>query len=314
MEAARLTVQDALIRVATDARLRRAAENRTMSHEIVRRYIAGESISSAMDVASWLAARGRCVSLTHLVSEPQDLARTVKRAKRIRKLIRRLSDAGLTDDGFADVSIRLSALGAGLGNPGRNAARDHLRELAEAGAEHGVTLTLEVEPAIPADLTIEAFHHIRVDHPETAISLQACQRRTESDCRSLARAGARVRLTKGAPGPDPEAFGRQHDVDLAYVRAVQPLLEGASKVAVATHDERLIHLSETLCRRLGRDPSTLEYQLRYGVRPDKQAEIADRGDRMRVYVPFGEDWYPYLARRVADSPREILALVRATAR
>ncbi|WP_052466133.1 hypothetical protein [Mobilicoccus massiliensis] len=127
MEAARLTVQNTLIRVATDARLRRAAENRTMSHEIVRRYVAGESISSAMDVASWLEERGRRVSITHLVSEPHDLVRTEKRVKRIRKLVRRLSDAGLAHDGFADVSVRLSAFGAALGGQGRASARDHLR-------------------------------------------------------------------------------------------------------------------------------------------------------------------------------------------
>ncbi|WP_082043697.1 proline dehydrogenase family protein [Mobilicoccus massiliensis] len=187
-----------------------------------------------------------------------------------------------------------------------------MRELARIGDEHGVSLTVEVEPAVPADATISAFHEVRAEHPTLGLSLQACLRRTESDCRSLAATGARVRLTKGAPAHDADHFRRGADVDRAYVRAVQHLLEGRGPVVVATHDERLLQLSETLARRLCRDPSTIEYQLRYGVRPEKQAEIADRGDRLRVYVPFGEEWYPYIARRVADSPREILALVRAT--
>ncbi|MDO5628058.1 MAG: proline dehydrogenase family protein [Mobilicoccus sp.] len=314
MEAARLTVKDVLMRVATDARLRRAAENRTMSHEIVRRYIAGESISSAMDVASWLAARGRRVSLTHLVAEPVDLAQTQARRKRIRKVIRRLADAGLTGDDRADVSVRLCVLGAGLGQAGRVTARDHLAFLADVGQEHGVTLTVEVEPAVSPDLTIELFHEVRTLHPSACLSLQACCRRTEADARELAATGARVRLTKGAPGNDEGVFGSQHEVDRAYVRAVQPLLEGSSWVSIATHDERLIQISEALITRLGRDRDSVEFQLRYGVRPEKQAEIADRGDHLRVYVPFGEDWYPYLARRVADSPGEILSLIAATAR
>lgn len=300
------------MRVATDARLRRAAENRTMSHEIVRRYVAGESISSAMDVASWLVARGRCVSLTHLVSEPQDVTRAEKRAKRIRKLIRRLGDAGLTADGMAEVSVRPSALGLGLGGPGRLKARDHLFALADVGAEHGVPLTLETEPGISTDATLGLFHELRARHRDAGISLQAASRRTEADARALAATGARVRLTKGAPGREANTFGRHQEVDRAYVRAVQPLLEGEGRVVIATHDERLLQLAESLARRVGRDSSTVEYQLRYGVRPEKQAEIADRGDRMRVYVPFGEDWYPYLAQRVAERPREIIALLRSS--
>ena len=313
MESARPTVQDTLLRVAGDARLRRAAENRTMSHEIVRRYVAGESISSAMDVAQWLAVRGRAVSVTHLVSEPQDLPRVEKRVKRVRKLMRRLADAGLTDGGAADVSVRLSTFGAGLGGRGRAGARDRLREVVEVGEEHGITVTLEVEDAISPEATLEAFHDVRVDHPTLGISLPACLRRTEADARALAATGARVRLTKGAAAREEGHFTRRSEVDKAYVRAIQPLLEGRGTVVVATHDERLIRLSETLARHLQRPRGSVEYQLRYGVRPDKQAEIADRGDVMRVYVPFGEDWYPYLARRVADSPREILELVRATA-
>lgn len=314
VESTRLTVQDTLVRLAADARLRRAAENRTMSHEIVRRYVAGESISSAMDVASWLMARGRAVSLTHLVSEPQDLPRTEKRAKRLCKLMRRLADAGLTGDGRADISVRTSALGAGLGGQGRTAARDHLAALAAEGQERGITLTLELESGVPSDVTLDLFRDLHAAHPETGISLQAARRRCEDDCRALAATGARVRLTKGVPGRGSDAYARRSDIDRAYVRCLQALMEGPGVVAVATHDERLLELADRLARRLERDRASVEYQLRYGVRPEKQADLADRGDRLRVYVPFGEDWYPYLAQRVADSPRDIFALFKATAR
>lgn len=316
MEGTRLRLQDALLGLSNDARLRRAAETRTTSHEIVRRYVAGESVSSAMDVAAYLAERGRLVSLTHLATEPYDVARTEKRAKRIRKVMRRLDDAGLTRDGAADVSVRLSALGACLGASGRNAAYGHLRELAHAGREHGVTVTVEVEDHVQPDVTLRLTQQVRREVPEVGIALQARNRRTESDIAALSGTGTRVRLTRGAPRRDASAFERGHAVDRAYVRCLQALLSGGDPVVVATHDERLLEIADALVRRYRGTPEQygrdVEYQIRYGVRPEKQIEIADRGDRLRVYVPFGEDWYPYLAQRVADSPREIVALLRAT--
>ncbi|WP_168583274.1 proline dehydrogenase family protein [Gephyromycinifex aptenodytis] len=312
MPVLRSVTQDLLLKMAGDTRLRRAVETPSMSHEIVRRYVAGESVSSAMDVASWLVARGRLVSLTHLASDPHDALAARDRRKRVRKVIRRLGDAGLTGQGRADVSVRLSALGGAMGPSGPALALEHMRSLAEAAAAAQVSLTLEAERDVPVETTIAAVHQLREDFPDTGISLQACLLRTEQDCRDLVGTGARVRLTKGAAAPDPAVYAGRHDVDLAYVRCLRTLLAGPDPVAVATHDERLLEIAQTLARRNGRDSSNLEYQLRYGVHPEMQAVLCDRGDRLRVYVPFGEEWYPYILRRVADSPSEMIALARAS--
>lgn len=309
----RSVLRDVLLRMAGGNRLRRAVEPPSMSHEIVRKYVTGSSISSAMDAASWLVARGRLVSLTHLASDPHDALAARERRKRIRKVIRRLSDAGLTGDGRADVSVRLSALGGAMGPTGPALALDNARFLAEAAAAAHVSLTLEAERDVPVDTTILAAHTLREEFAETGVSLQACSLRTERDCRDLVGTGVRVRLTKGAAGPDPAVYAGRHDVDLAYVRCLKILMPGTDPLAVATHDGRLLEIAQTLAGRVGRDSSNLEYQLRYGVHPKTQAALSDRGDRLRVYVPFGEEWYPYVLRRVADSPTEIIALARAAA-
>lgn len=304
-------MRDVLLRMAGGSRFRRAVETPSMEHEIVRKYVAGPSISSAIDTASWLVARGRLVSLTHLASDPHDAIAAQERRKSIRKVIRRLSDAGLTDDGRADVSVRLSALGAAMGPTGPASAVDSARFLAEAAAAARVSLTVETERDIPVDTTILAVHALREEFPQTGVSLQACLLRTEDDCRDLVGRGARVRLTKGAAGPDPAVYASGHDVDRAYVRCLKILMPGTDPLAVATHDARLLEIAQTLAGRAGRERSNLEYQLPYGVHPRTQATISDRGDRLRVYVPFGQECYPYVVRRVADSPTEILALVRA---
>lgn len=311
MPVRRSVMQDLLLKMAGDARLRRAVETPSAGHEVVRRYVAGESISSAMDVASWLAARGRLVSLTHLASDPHDPIAARDRRKRVRKVIRRLADAGLAEDGGADVSLRLSSLGAAMGSDGPALAAEHLRALCEAAVPAGVGVTVEAEQDVPVDTTIATVRTLRENFPDIGVSLQARLVRTDGDCRELAREGMRVRLTKGPVASDPEVYARRHDVDRAYVRCLATLMAGQGPVAVATHDGRILDIAQALVRRYGRDCSTVEYQLRYGVHPEIQTVIADRGDRLRVYVPFGEEWYPYILRRVADSPAEMFALARS---
>lgn len=306
-------MRDVLLRMAGGSKLRRAVETPSMEHDIVRKYVAGPSISSAIDAASWLVARGRLVSLTHLASDPHDALAAQERRKRIRKVIRRLSDAGLTGDGRADVSLRLAALGAAMGPAGPALAVQNARFLADAAAAADVSLTVETERDVPVDTTISAVHAIREEHPETGVSLQACLLRTEDDCRDLVGTGVRVRLTKGAASADPAVYASGRDVDRAYVRCLKILMPSVDPLAVATHDGRLLEIAQTLAGRVGRNSSNLEYQLPYGVHPRTQATISDRGDRLRVYVPFGEECYPYIVRRVADSPTEIFALARAVA-
>jgi proline dehydrogenase len=140
--------------------------------------------------------------------------------------------------------------------------------------------------------------------------VQAGLRRTEADVRELAAPGVRVRLCKGAYAePVSEAFTARHDVDKAYARCLRILCEGPGYPMVATHDPRLIAITQALTLR--RDPDSFEYQMLYGVRPDEQRRLARTGARVRVYVPYGGDWYGYLVRRLAERPANLAFFLRS---
>jgi proline dehydrogenase len=142
--------------------------------------------------------------------------------------------------------------------------------------------------------------------------LQAYLRRTESDCRDLAGEGSRIRLCKGAyREPESVAHQERADVDKAYVRCAKILIQGDGYPMFATHDPRLIDIVEALAIRNDRARSTFEYQMLYGIRPDEQLRLAAEGNRMRVYVPYGDEWYGYLVRRLAERPANLTLLARA---
>ena len=310
MEAIRSSSREVLRRVARDARTRRFIESTTVGHDIGRRYVAGESVTAVLDVTGELLARRRLVSVAHLTCDPVDREQARNCRKRLRKVLRRLDQAGFTAHTRTEISLRLCAVGAGLHPGGIDLALEHAAAICDAARAAGTRVTLETEHGLPVDVTLEALHRLRADYADTGIALQACLRRTEQDCADLARDGLRVRLSKGTQGGE-GAYRESADVDLAFVRCLKILMPSPAVPVVATSDERLLSIAEVLASRVGRPSEALEYQLRYGVRPARQGITADRGDRMRVYLPFGPEWYPYLMSRVAEEPANLLPLLRA---
>ncbi|MBI4943358.1 MAG: proline dehydrogenase family protein, partial [Actinobacteria bacterium] len=144
--------------------------------------------------------------------------------------------------------------------------------------------------------------------------LQTMLRRTEADCRDLSGVGSRVRLVKGAyKEPESVAFQAKADVDRSYVRCLETLMAGQGYPMVASHDPRLVAIAATLAERHGRGRDDYEFQMLYGVRPDEQRRLADDGYRVRVYLPYGTDWYGYFMRRLAERPANVAFLLRALA-
>jgi proline dehydrogenase len=144
--------------------------------------------------------------------------------------------------------------------------------------------------------------------------LQARLRRTEGDCRDLAYAGSRVRLCKGAyVEPDSVAFQEPGEVDRAYVRGMKILLAGEGYPMLATHDPRLIEIAGSLAARFRREQGSYEYQMLYGVRPAEQRRLVRAGEKVRVYVPYGDEWYGYLIRRLAERPSNLWLFMRSVA-
>ena len=163
-----------------------------------------------------------------------------------------------------------------------------------------------MEDHTTTDSTLGILRDLRVDFPETAAVLQAYLHRTESDCRDLAHAGSRVRLCKGAyDEPASVAFTKRSDVDRSYVRCMNVLLAGDGYPMFATHDPTLVDIVTTRAAAHGRAADGFEFQMLYGIRPDEQRRLAAAGHTVRVYVPYGAQWYGYLMRRLAERPANL---------
>ncbi len=144
--------------------------------------------------------------------------------------------------------------------------------------------------------------------------IQSYLRRSPGDCEAMAVAGSRVRLCKGAyQGPDGFAFAARSEIDRSYARCMRILLDGGGYPMLATHDPRLIAIAKSRVTTIGRDSGSFEYQMLYGIRTDEQARLAAEGAQVRVYLPYGSDWYGYFMRRLAERPANLTFFLRALA-
>jgi proline dehydrogenase len=203
-------------------------------------------------------------------------------------------------------------VGQALPGAGRKIALDNARTICNAARNAGTIVTLDMEDHTTTDSTLEILHELRQDFPETGAVLQSYLYRTEADCRDLAYDGSRVRLCKGAYNePESVAYQERLDVDRSYVRCMKVLMRGSGYPMLATHDPRLIRIGGALAARYGRSPGTYEFQMLYGIRPGEQLRLAKAGERMRVYVPYGDQWYGYLMRRLAERPANVTFFLRS---
>jgi proline dehydrogenase len=257
-----------------------------------------------------LTDQGLAVSLDHLGEDTTDAAQAATITKAYCTLLDRLAGEGLA--GRAEFSVKLSAVGQALPGDGERIALEHAREICASAQQAGTTVTLDMEDHTTTDSTLSILRGLRADFPATGAVLQAYLRRTEGDCRDLAYAGSRVRLCKGAyDEPASVAFPDQHDVDLSYVRCLNVLLAGPGYPMIATHDPRLIAIADERARWYNRARGGYEFQLLYGVRPDEQLRLAAAGETVRVYVPYGGQWYGYLMRRLAERPANVTFFLRS---
>ena len=286
--------------------LERLVGRAPVSRSVVRRFVAGASTADALKVTRQLIDDGLTVSLDHLGEDTV----TGEQAAAVRDayvtLLRLLRDGGLAP--AAEVSVKLSALGQKIDE---RLAYEHAKAICAAAADAGTTVTLDAEDHTTTDATLETLAKLRADFPSTGAVLQAYLRRTEADCRELATAGSRVRLCKGAYAePESVAFQSALDVDKAYVRCLNILMSGDGYPMVATHDPRLIAIAEDRARWFDRAADEYEFQMLFGCRPEEQARLAAGGQVVRVYVPYGDQWYGYLMRRLAERPANVAFFAR----
>ena len=299
-----------LLGLSASDRVKHLVSTLPVSSGIVSRFVAGESVDDAVAATRSLVDEGLLVSLDHLGEDTSDRAQADQTVEAYLTMLRRLADAGLTAG--AEVSVKLSAVGQALPDRGHKLALDNARTICHAARNAGTTVTLDMEDHTTTDSTLDILHQLRQDFPETGGVLQAYLHRTEADCRDLAYEGSRVRLCKGAYNePEAVAYQDKTDVDRSYVRCLKVLMQGSGFPMIATHDPRLIQIAGALASRAGRSAGSHEYQMLYGVRREEQRRLAAAGERVRVYVPYGDEWYGYLMRRLAERPANVTFFLRS---
>ena len=296
--------------LARSRRVKELVASMPISSSVVRSYVPGETTSAAVDAASALVAEGLQVSLDHLGEDTLDRARAEATVAAYKDLLAELGRRGLA--GRAEVSVKLSAVGRFMPDGGHKVALENAREICRAARNAGTTVTIDMEDHTTTESTLSILRELRKDFPETGAVLQAMLHRTEADCRQMAHEGSRVRLCKGAYlEPEEVAYTDRGDIDKSYVRCLKVLLAGQGYPMIATHDPRMVKIASSLASRYGRRPGTYEFQMLYGIRPEEQKRLARAGETVRVYVPYGSEWYGYLMRRLAEKPQNLTFFLRS---
>ena len=299
-----------LLGVAGNTAVRTAVTRSSLSRGVVDRFVAGEDVDQALAAVRALSGQGLRVTLDRLGEDVIDDDQAGQTLAGYRQLLDRLAAGGFAAGN--EVSVKLSALGQALGTDGAARATERAHELVRHAHGLGVDVTLDMEDSTTVDATLATLRALRTEFPRVGAVLQSALHRTEDDARELAVAGSRVRLVKGAYAEPPAvAFAAKADVDKAYVRCLKVLLGGDGYPMVATHDLRMVQIALDLARSAGRTPGSMEFQMLFGIRTAEQQRLAVAGHTVRVYVPYGTDWYGYFSRRLAERPANLAFFARS---
>ncbi|HLG57982.1 MAG TPA: proline dehydrogenase family protein [Vicinamibacterales bacterium] len=271
-----------------------------------RRFIAGETVEEAIEAARALDARGLRLTLDYL----GESVNTSKAAAAATREYARLIDVIVASGIERNLSLKLTQLGLGID---RATGVDNLRRILDPAQKHEFFVRIDMENSPYTQVTIDIFETLwRLDYRNIGIALQSSLRRTDQDVRRMNELGARVRLVKGAyKEPESAAYQQKADVDAAYLRQMRLLLEDGVYPAIATHDEKIIAETREYAAERQLAPHQYEFQMLYGIRRDLQASLVAEGHRMRVYVPFGREWFPYFMRRLGERPANLGFVIRA---
>lgn len=299
----------ALLRVSRSEKIKNLMTTAPVTAGVVERFIAGETSDHVVTVSRRLVSAGLLVSIDYLGEDTTDRSDVDAVVIAYLNLLTKLRESDLSAS--AEVSIKLTALGQHL-RDGPQLALENAELICRAARMADAAVTLDMEDHSTTDSTLEILHRLRKEYPDTGVVLQAYLYRTEDDCRDLAVAGSRVRLCKGAYAESASvAFQDRQQIDKSYVRCMKILMAGGGFPMLATHDPTLIDIGLKLANEYGRGPGDFEFQMLYGIRPTEQQRLARLGHAVRVYVPYGTNWYGYLIRRLAERPSNLRFFVRS---
>ena len=275
-----------------------------LGRRLASRFIAGEEVDDALRVVRRLKSEGFMVTLDCLGESIQEGAAAEAACQTYLELLDRLAEEKLD----SHVSVKLTQLGLAIDE---GLARRNLARLAESAVRHRNFVRVDMEGSAFTEATLRVFCSVDAPRDVMGIAIQAYLHRTPSDVEELLKRGVRIRLVKGAyKEPADIVFARKRDVDLSYQTLTERLLASRIYHAIATHDEKIITATKQFARERGISPASFEFQLLYGIRRQLQRALVQQGWRVRLYVPYGREWYPYFMRRLAERPANLLFLMR----
>lgn len=302
-------LRDALLALSESSLARRIATDAPFARGVARRFVAGETREDALAAARALNGAGMHVSLDYLGEAvgSEDEARTA--AATIEQVVRAIAGEGLD----ANVSVKLTQLGQDIDD---DFLRRTVEGLLDTAAESGTFVRFDMESSDYTEHTLRFFEELwSAGRRGIGVVLQSYLYRTAEDVARANELGARVRLCKGAyKEPERVAYPDKADVDANFVRCMRMLLADGVYPGIATHDEAMIAATKAFAREQGIDRDRFEFQMLYGVRRDVQRRLVDEGYHLRIYVPFGEAWYPYFMRRMAERPANLFFVVDSVIR
>jgi proline dehydrogenase len=281
--------------------LKRLASRYGMSPQgFARRFIAGESIEEAVAAVRPMRDRGFHLTLDYLGESVKTADEADAATREYIGILDTIVESGIE----RNVSVKLTQLGLDVD---RATAVDNLRRILEPATEHEFFVRIDMENSPYTDVTVQIFETLwQQEHRNIGVVLQSALMRTEQDLQRMLRLGARVRLVKGAYlEPKSVAYQKKSDVDEAFVRLMKRLLDEGAYPAIATHDPAMIAATKAHAAEKGYSKDRFEFQMLYGVRRDLQAGLVREGYRVRIYVPFGDQWFPYFMRRLGERPANV---------
>ncbi len=301
-------MRSALLTLSRRRSLGRLATRLPVTREMVRRFVSGETLEEALPALDRIQASGLATTVDVLGESVASVEAATAAADRYLILLEAIAQRGP----HPNVSLKLTQMGLDV-DPA--VCRANVERIFRRAAELGAFVRIDMEDHTKTDATLGLWRDLRSVNPASGVVIQSALRRSADDVDRLIGEGARVRLCKGAyKEPAAVAFQEKAEVDRSYVELMDRLLVEGTYPAIATHDPRIIRRAIALAEREGIGPDRFEFQMLYGVRRDLQERLVADGWTVRVYVPFGQEWYPYFMRRLAERPANVAFLLRSVLR
>jgi proline dehydrogenase len=294
----------ALLALSARPGLGRALNRLPLTRRLVRRFVAGTELEDALTVIQRVNDGGLSTAVTYLGENVTTEAAARAAAAAYLEILDQIKRRSLR----CVPSLKLTHMGLDVSE---GACAENLRRILDRARDHGTLVWIDMEQTVYTDRTLRLYAGLRREYPNVACVIQAYLRRSEEDVRRLIGLGATVRLCKGAYREPPSlAFADKAEVDRNYERLMDLLLAAGTYTGFATHDERLIARVERRARELGTPRERFEIQMLYGIRGDLHGQIRAMGLALRLLVPYGEEWYGYFMRRLAERPANLLFLLK----